>query len=181
MYRMQVITLGFQGAPGYNTYYSLAGTEAAASTWAGDVSGYISGLASNLSNVTTCQFDGILEEFDPGTGQTTSTLDVGAFSVQGVNNANQSPQGTCALIRWRTGLFLNGREVRGRSYISGLADIGDGVGRITDTNLADMQTAAQILADSSTAAVYSPTNGIGAFISSANVWNQFGLMRSRRD
>lgn len=178
--RMQVVSTGYLGAPGYNTFYSTGSSLAAAEELAGAVSDYFTALQDNFSSTTAYSFFGEVEAFNPASGQTTGIEVVDTWVRNGTGGTDELPGGTALVVQYRTGIYLNGREVRGRHYLSGLGAIADGDGEVVSSALTDIATAGAILI-AAEGGVYSPTNGIVAQIVAVTGWNRFGLIRSRRD
>lgn len=92
-----------------------------------------------------------------------------------------------ARVDWLTTAIVNGRRLRGRTYLVPLT-VGsfDGSGSIATTPLGTMETAATAykntgLFTASQPAVWSRTHGILADISGSNVPDFQTVMRSRRD
>lgn len=179
-YRLQVITNGYPGAPGYNNFYMVGGPGEVVA-WAAEVGALWNSLKTCLANGTTYAFDGVVEEFDLTTGQTTAIAAAATFSGNGTWGTAKAPGGTALVLQWRSGIYVNGREIRGRSFISGIGDIGDSNGVPNSTQLGQAQGAASAYSDSDYAAVYSPTNADIVTIQTGGCWNKFGLIRSRRD
>lgn len=177
--RTRVITTGYDGAPGYNTFYGFEGQDSLLRT---QVDALWTNMESLLANGTIWECNGDVETFDLATGQT-NQIDAGvSFGGNGVWGTAKAPGGTTLVLRWRTGVYANGRELRGRSFISGLGDFGDSAGNVPATIVTDAQGAmGAYIAGAVAPAVYSPTNADLASITAISCWNKFGLMRSRRD
>lgn len=180
-YRTQVISRGFPGAPGYNTFVTGADSTGSATTWYGFLVDLWTALRPVLANGTFAECDGIIEEFDPVTGQTLSLVQATPFSLQGTGAATKAVGGTCILLQWRTGQFRNGREVRGRSFISGIEDNADANGQFSGAKRTAVLAAVAAYASTDTGAIYSPTAGSVFQIASGGVWTNYALVRSRRD
>lgn len=179
--RVQVVTSVFSGGPGYNTFYSSGTNATDADTLVNNVFDLYSAFADRLSNITEVDISGTVEIFDPTNGQTTGTHSISPTHIDGTWGSGQAPAGTCVLLQWRTGIYANGREVRGRSFISGLGDFAAGAPGVPATEHTDFNSAANNYATQPQSCVYSPTNGGLYNMFSGGAWNKFGLMRSRRD
>lgn len=93
------------------------------------------------------------------------------------------PRQTQLLIRWRTGVYSGGREIRGRTFVPGLTEVNNDIGVPSSGIKSTAQTAAAALiadADSSLG-VYSKTHGALAVVSAASVWAEWATLRTRRD
>lgn len=93
------------------------------------------------------------------------------------------PRTTQALVRWRTGVYSNGREIRGRTFIPGLTQVANNQGRPASGITSTLTTAANALISDvdSVFGVYSKRNGALAVVNAASVWNEFAELRTRRD
>lgn len=93
------------------------------------------------------------------------------------------PRTTQALVRWRTGVYSNGREIRGRTFIPGLTQASNNQGRPSGGIVAQLTTLANaLIADTdSVLGVYSKRNGALAVVNAASVWSEFAELRTRRD
>jgi hypothetical protein len=92
---------------------------------------------------------------------------------------------TQGLIRWRTGVFIAGRELRGRTFIPGATESRSANGRPDSTYITTAETAAQDLLDNAALGaalvVYSVTHRQVELVQSRSVWGQWAVLRSRRD
>jgi hypothetical protein len=180
--RLQVVTSGFLGGPAYNNFYSNGAGNTASTDLVEAVSNLFEAFKSQLANDTQVACDGSVETFDPTTGQTQAVQSYTGFTKAGTWGTAEIVRGACVVLQWRTNVYLGGREVRGRSFISGLGAIEDNVGNVSSTALAVFESAADTYASEFTqAAVWSPTNGQGVNILTGTVRPSFGLMRTRRD
>lgn len=93
------------------------------------------------------------------------------------------PRTTQGLIRWRTGVFAGGREIRGRTFVPGLTQAANNQGRPASGIITAMQNAANgLISDvDSVLGVYSKVNGALAVVNAATVWSEFAELRTRRD
>jgi hypothetical protein len=87
------------------------------------------------------------------------------------------------LIKWRTGIYLAGREIRGRTFIPGLDAFTNAEG-VVDTTVHDALSddlATWLGGLSAPPLIWSRTHGDSAAVAAAEVWDQFAVLRSRRD
>lgn len=92
------------------------------------------------------------------------------------------PPATQGLIRWRTGVIVSGRELRGRTFIPGLAETASDGGPqgtfVTDANAAAAALAAESVGE---LVVWSRTHAAAHPVISGTLWSEFAVLRSRRD
>jgi hypothetical protein len=135
-------------------------------------------LANNLS----IQVDSIVDSVDSDTGEVTSSTGVTPHAaIAGGNGSDALPWADQVLVQLRTGVRFGGRELRGRMFIPGFTEEAINDGQVHPTTAAAVQSAAQDLADEADQVVYSPTKREFADVSTTDVWNQFAVLRSRRD
>lgn len=125
---------------------------------------------------------------DPADGDQIAEVSLAAFSVAGGQNDDLLPSATQGLVNWRTNDFVDGRRVRGRTFIPGLTEGASGLsGTLTGTSLTTIQTAATAYADAAgnPAVVWHrpSAEGPGSIhnIVTATVGSKFAVLRSRRD
>lgn len=183
MYRIRTLITGVAGSPWYtNLYFDQAtGTPQQA---VDAVQAFWSGNATTLAAPATWVVDGIVPVIDSATGDTISTFAVtqktGTFS----NSAGRAPSSLQGLARFRTGAYIGGREVRGRFFIPGftIGAIGPG-GSVSTAQVAQQNSLLATLVGTANAdlVVWSKTNGQFFPVSAATLWDQFAVLRSRRD
>lgn len=117
-------------------------------------------------------------------GSITGVLTAGDnVNINGTDDSDPLPPATQCLVRLRTGVFVAGREVRGRIFIPSGGEALSVGGKPGGGRLTELQTAVGGLVGdiNSTLVVFSRTHGVAPPVSSGSVWNQFAVLRSRRD
>lgn len=136
---------------------------------------------------TECSFDGAIEDINPATGQLQAIHTAPSWSVTAAS-AEIAPRSTQGFLRDRTGFFLQGRELRGGTYIPGIwaaLVLGNGSmdsichDRIVDAAVQHLTVAAAGLGWWQV--VYSPTYFTEAAITSHDARSKFAVLTSRRD
>lgn len=185
MIRVTVVHSGLEGLPGYSQHFFEGDTQGeaeAAVTAVGD-------FWDDLSVVTSSALDSRTEaevfQVDPATGLTTNVFTTTPRNMGGATSGDVNPFATQMLLRWRTGVFVGGREVRGRTFVPGTLEAQNTNGRPLAAALAFAQTAINTYLTASSGAggavVYSRANGQAALVSSGTPWDQWAVLRSRRD
>lgn len=182
MYRVTQVATGVAGSPYYLTGHFVAsvGTaQQAADAWrallAAGVSEYVAPMAfSAISDVETV---------DPATGNTTAVTAVTVAAMTFTDADQALPAATSLLIRWRTGTYIAGREVRGRTNIPRLGELDSTLGVPNSTVIALFAARIVTLLASAVAqlCVYSRKNGAWYSVATGSVWDQWAVLRSRRD
>lgn len=182
MWRVQLVGTGVAGSPYYITgYFDVTGGTAAGA--AADWFAFNNPGASSIRAGLSISLGSEVDQVEPATGNVISVEPVSPSTVLGTNSADPLPPFTQLLRRFRTGTFVNGREIRGRSYFPGLTEPESTGGR----PLAALITAEQgrintlLGSTNSQLVVYSRKNGVQAPVISGTPWTEWSVLRSRRD
>lgn len=193
LYRFTVRWSGFVGAPGYTNLHFLNPEEptlAIRDTTVSRVRTFFEAIKGELPNVVTLTYPTEFEELDTATGELLQTLDITPVAVTAGSAAGDysAPSGAC--INWSTSQVVNGRRLRGRTFIVPMiATAYDLDGSLDNTRRTAMQTAANTLCsfqDNLVLAVWHrPTgggsDGVAAQVSSASITDKAAILTSRRD
>lgn len=184
MLRTRIAVTGYPTGGGLITQHWAAGDDAAG------VTAVRSALSTYLNAVKTEIAAGIVYTLEPevdivedSTGQVTGSLSATALSVTGTNGGAPLPHANQFLVRWRTGDFFNGRELRGRTFLPGPTVNGQLSGVPTAATIAAHNAAASALVADGTALlhIYSRHNLTSRRVTSGSLWTKFAVLRSRRD
>jgi len=193
LYRMKMTWTGFVGSPGYTNLYFLNPEEptlAIRDTTAGRVRTFFQGLTSYLSNQVNIAYPSEMEHVDTATGD---LLDIqpltGQANTVGTQTAGFSAAvGAC--VTWNTEQIVNGRRLRGRTFLVPLASAAYQTdGTLIDTTRTSINTAASALCNYNDNLVLSiwhrpstgGSDGVAAEASSASVRDRTAVLRSRRN
>lgn len=147
---------------------------AAAAVWLAAVDNFLS-VAQGF------QVDPEVLVVNPATGQTTGSFGVSSSPGTGADSNNPLPNAAMGLVRWRTGVYNDGRELRGRTFIPGITENScDANGNLSDTARSAIAAASNDLNDTTDFCVYSPTHHMQATPTNISVWQEFAYLRSRR-
>jgi hypothetical protein len=169
------------GQAGTNFYFTAeAGTD---QDCVDSVGLFMTELDAQLSGDLSWATEAGVEHFDVATGQISSIGGTTPITGTGSGSGQRLPYATQALVRWRTGAFLNGREVRGRIFLPGQLEVNNDLGvPVQGLKDAIQNAVGAILGDESTVLlVWTPTNGTAAAVTSGGPWDQWAVLRSRRD
>jgi hypothetical protein len=157
------------------------------------VAGFWGDVSAALTDSTVWDVDHESRLLDNETGALIS-LDVDATNYTGTgdNNLDPVPDASQGLIRWATGVVVNGRFLQGRTFIPGIASSFCLNGNLSSSTQAALATAA------TTFIAAAPTFGVwhrpkrdpithvivrtGAFwpASVGSAWNELAVLRRRR-
>lgn len=183
MYRVRTQITGGLGGPYLSTmYFSVIGGLTAANANAA-VGAFWGTMKAVMSTSMTATTEGEVAELDVATGQVTGALPVTSIANTGTASGDTLPPAVQGLIRWRTGTFFNGREVRGRTFIPGPGEALNTNGVPTSVWLSAANTAAaNLIADpNSDFQIYTRKNHNSEAVITGAGWTQWAVLRSRRD
>jgi len=185
---------GFSGAPGFtNLYFSAAlePTPTEKSDTMAKIRTFFDAFKTYLPNVVTISFPSTFEEFSTTTGELVDSHAVtpGA-TVTGTGGSAVFSSAVGACITWKTGLVINGRKLRGRTFMVPLQSLPS-----FDSN-GTLGVAAKVAFESAAAGLIagaglplfvwhrpSPggSDGQASAVTSASITDQTAILRSRRD
>lgn len=156
-------------------------TSGAAQAAADAVTSFILEFDQTLSTQMTAQVDPEVLQVNIATGQTEGVETVTSSPITGGTADAMLPQATQALLRWRSGQFVAGREIRGRTFVPGFTEAsGTTNGEVDTTVIALLNTAAGNLISNTNIGIWSPTRGVFASAQSASTWGEWAVLRGRR-
>lgn len=178
--RVQAVWTGPGGTPYLSTFNFQGDTQleadnavTAVGNFLGTVDNSIDTGISWATNAEVLRWsDSTLEP----TGIRNTTPATGSGSSAGVG----APYASQGLVRWRTGVFIGGREVRGRLFLPHLVHTGDGVVSAATVSAVNTACATLIADPNSVLIVASRRHLTGAPVVSGSLWNQYATLRSRR-
>lgn len=143
-------------------------------------------LANYRTSAMTGQVLTEVENVDPVTGNVIGTFPVDPVTLANGTAGARQPIVVQGLVQARTGVYDAGREVRGRTFLPGTLDASDNDGAPTtayQSEVAGIWNTFRADAEALTVppVVWSPTKGLSAEVSNYTVWNQWAILRSRRD
>lgn len=185
--RVRSIVTGVAGSPYYVTGYFTADTGTATqciTAWHTFITGVASGPAGGFPVGSSVRTDAEVQVVDPVTGNVVATEIGGTILSTGSSASPLLPKANQFLIRWRTGNFVGGREVRGKTFLPLPSETAS-----TDAGLVEAATlvalsgrAGQLISNADTVfVVWSRKNGLWWAASNGSCWEQFAILRSRRD
>ena len=183
MLRVRTIFQGPTGAPWYNNLHFVGDTAADAAAAHSATTTFWSAVDALITSQVTWVCEAIVAEIDLATGQQVDAHVVPQTTGTGFLAGEPMPWASQALIRLHTLIYQNGRSVRGRIYVPGLTVSALASGFLATQDMATLDAAAEALvADAgSLFAVYSRTTASAVEVDATSVWNQWAVMRSRRD
>jgi len=142
IHRIRAVWSGAPGAPGISTFYTPAPPAAADLTaiWT-----FFNALIAGLPNTMTIQVQGTGDTVDDGTGDLTGSWTATAPSVVTGTSASgyAAPTGSC--VHWTTGSVMDGRRVKGTTFIVPTVNQYEANGTLVGTWVTTLTTAAQTM------------------------------------
>lgn len=181
-YRVRTVFTGVQGSPWLNTLWfdQSTGTAQQAANAAAAFWGTVDNrMATNVLWAT----EAAVYRVDETTGQPTSVDQTTVSSGAGSGSATQLPIQTQGLCRLRSGIFVGGREVRGRFYIPGLTENDNDLGAPNAGVLAVVNPALTTLAAGTgySLSIFSRVHGALYDVTSQEMWTTWSSLKTRRD
>lgn len=182
MRRYRVHITGPAGSPWLNTFYNDEILGTSAQDLATAVAAFWVGIRSILSTSLTITGDNLVTTMSEATGEPTNEEAVTGFSTTGSDGGQPLPWQTQAVINWRTGTWVGGRQVVGRTFVPGLVIGGTTSGAPSAAVVAALQSAANSLISSDGApVVWSRTHHQTFGITTAAIDPRWAFLSSRRD
>ena len=184
MARIRTVFTGVAGTPWYsNLYYTGAGAALNPANAHALVAAFWNAYKPNVTSAVTYTVQGEIPIIDDVSGNITSTVTVAAVTAPCTGAGDSLPFATQGLVRLLTSSFINGRRVRGRLFLPA---------PLESLSTSAVPTGALITAVNTTATtmmgspgqqlnVWSRKNGVAVAVTSVSMWNQWAVMRSRRD
>lgn len=185
LFRIQTVWSGITGAPYYTTMFCTSdGLTAGAQAAVNAVDSFWESLVAQIRSGLTWNIDGQVEEIDEVTGNL-----VGAYPVLPQNGVGTSAtdilsKSTCGLIQWHTGVIVNRRLLKGRTFVplpcEGQNDV-LGVPTAAYKSQLGLAAAALITNPNIELKVWSRTHGQSEVVTGSSVWAEWANLRTHRD
>lgn len=184
LYEVHTTWHGVAGTPYYSTLRGLLGSSVSptvlAQKWVECLTIFKGAIVSPLVAVIEPEVTII----DSTTGKLVGTSSVPSQTIAATGSTDALPPMTQALVQLGTNTVTEGRRLRGRLFIPGMLEanntvVGQPSAALTES--LDQAFAAMVSATQGGWVVYSRTHHTYALVQSAKTWNQWAVMRSRRD
>jgi hypothetical protein len=179
LHQIRVTWTGLSGLPGVSTFYSSGDKDVTIAA----IRTFFEGIATSLPSAVRINYPTSGVDVDISTGAVTGAwTSLSRAATAGTNTGLfAAPAG--AVVNWRTGFYLGGRELRGKTFLvplSGSAYQSDGT--LVDTVRQGIQDAATTLIGSTVPPrIWSRKQGADATVTAASVPDKVVILRSRRD
>lgn len=183
MLRVDTVMTGDPGAPYLSSMYFTGDDQTEAGQAASAVRAFWAAIVSSMVAPLSIQVQPEVVSVDVATGEPIEIFSTTQDVLTATGSGDALPWATQGLVRWRTGFFIGGREVRGRTFIPALTEGHSTAGRPTAALLTILNGAASgLIADAnSQLLVYSKTHHSSADVVTGSAWSEWAVLRSRRD
>ena len=182
MYRVRTGMTGTQGGSMLSTqYFNVIGGLTAADAVA-DLHAFWTTISGQMHNSVHLQIEPEVAEVDILTGNVTGIVSVSSTPLTGGNSSDPEAWATQGLVRLRTGIYVAGREIRGRIFIPAPTSVQSSAGAPSTVYRSTIDGAMSTLIGSANSdlMVYSRKNRDAAPVLSGTTWTQWAVLRSRR-
>ena len=172
------------GSTGFSQQYFGTDTGLLTENAVAAVHDFWNGIKSYLSSGVSVKVDGIVDVVNDATGQITGIIDTGeTLVVGGSDEGDVLPAQTQLIVGLRTGVYVGGREIRGRIFIPGFTEANSSAGHPAPAMVATVATQAQDFFTPTLLAkpiVFTRTRHDQAPVSATYVSPTWAVLRSRR-
>ena len=178
--RVRSVLTGVTGSPYYSNHYfeDVADPEECV----GRVKAFWDLFAGVMVNEIDVHVDGNVPIISESSLEITGAAAVDGQDTAGTSSGEMLPPATQLVVSWHTGVYAGGREVIGKTFIPALSvDVND-EGVVLGSYRSDQIDAlADWVSDNPPLFVLSRAHHLSSQVVFANLWTQFGILRSRRD
>jgi hypothetical protein len=181
-HRVNTSMTGLQGGPWFSSMVFDGSGTADAQASADAVRAFWLAISTSMGAGLTITVDPEVIAFDPATGDPTGVESTSTAQITTGGAGEPLPWSTQGLMRWRTGVFIGGKEVRGRTFIPALTEGHNTAGRPAAALLTILNAAgATLILASPDLQVYSRTHGVVHNVTARSTWTEWAELRTRRD
>ena len=179
--RVRIVWSGLPGMPGYSNLWFNAPLNP--QDQIDLVRDAVTQLQPSIAGAVTATVEGVVTLTDTDTGQVTGVLSGTARTIVGGGTGDVLPTSTQGLVGFRTGVFRNGHEVRGRWNIPGMLEVNSSnLGAPSTAVQLQLIAAGNILRNGAPPfVIYSPTHKLAAEVAAVYTLTKWAVLRSRRD
>lgn len=191
IFRITAEWTGFPGAPGYSTFHFQGSSPGSgAEGERSRVRAFFAAFSQDLAGGTTITVLPTIQVYDEATGMMTGLIDdtTTLTPVAAPTTGNYAgPSG--GMVQWNTGTVVNGRLLRGRTFLVPLGTTAyDNTGTLATATIGRINTGASELSGAGFASGFGvwsrpQSGGTGAFaeVNGHRVPDKVVVLRSRRD
>lgn len=181
---LRTVWVGVAGSPYYTTLRAFHGNDLTPEAFSDAWDACLTARAVDFPSFISATIESELRLIDSVTGDLTGTEVTTGNTFAGSSSGDPLPRASQALIRWSTPAIVAGRRLRGRTFLPCIIESFNTVNGKPDasllsawaTNLSTFISACQ-----GELCIWSPTHGSVANVTGGVLWDEWAVMRSRRD
>lgn len=184
MLRVRSIFTGVAGAPYYSNLYFPGLISTDAQDRVNEVATAWDGCKTLLRTPMSIQVEGFVPVIDEVSGDITGSFTVTEPAPVGcVGTQEAMPPANQMLMRLSTPTYFAGRRLQGRMFIPGLTEASNDSGGVVSPNdsAVILDAFEPITTGPDRIGVWSRKNGAFVQVDGVSIWNQWSVLRSRRD
>jgi hypothetical protein len=185
MLRITTEWTGVTGAPYYTNFFTGGNTIGEAVALANATTGLWEDCSNFISDELSAVIPNEVTRVDPATGEAVGLFAVTGSTIPMGDAGDPLAWATQGLVRIRTAVYAGGREIRGRCFVPGPTEVMNTLGTPDPVYVSSIQSRFETFGGAAAPAggigVYSPTHRIFAPGNLFSVWDQWAVLRSRRD
>lgn len=184
LYEVHTTWTGVAGSPYYTTHRGLLTGPVTPSQFATAWLAFLETMKGAMDDNLVAVVEPEVTIIDSTTGQLVGVTTIAGGTKSMTGSGDVLPPQTQALVQVATPNIVNGRRLRGRFFLPGMMEANnavDGKPSAALTSAIGSALATFVTAVSGGWVIYSPTNHVYAVVSGAQAWNQWAVLRSRRD
>jgi hypothetical protein len=178
---------GVAGSPYYsNLYFTGVATVEQAQDVVDNTEAFWDGLADSMMNTIVGVVQADVALIDEVSGDITGVLTTTGGSFTGSVAGDMLPPASQGLLRLFTNTFVGGRRIRGRVFLPAQAEANSTLGKPSGAWVTAQQSIlntfiAAGITDGSELVIWSRKNGVAPLVAVGSPWDQWAVLRSRRD
>lgn len=182
--RVRINLTGMITGPGLSTFYFLGTSQTDADLAADAAFDFYVAIRGQIPSYGTMTVDSEVDVLSSVTGSLLGSYGVSAQTTTGTNATDAMGGAVNGLLRLGTGVVVAGRQLKGHLFIPGPCEGGnDAGGHPTAGYATTVKGAADVLvlAAGTDWVIWSKTHGVAHSVTTTSVWNQWAILRGRRD
>lgn len=182
--RMRTAWTGVQGTPLLSTHYFTRVDSSSAASAADAVAALWSGMEDYIDNALSWSVEPFVGVIDSATGALVGVDNTaGGNAGDGASSSETLPFASQGLLTLATGAVVNGRILKGRTFIPGPCEGNNdhGVPDATYKSALSAAATAMLTTPDAELLVWSRAHGVAHPVTTFDPWDQWAVLRSRRD
>jgi hypothetical protein len=184
LYEVQTVWSGVAGSPYYTTARGLLTGGTTPQEMADAMEDFLIAIAPVTDARLVAVINNEVRVIESTDGETQAVLTISGATKTMTGSGDPLPSLAQLLVRYQTGVFTSGRQIRGRWFIPGQLEANNTSVGLPSAGLVtgvDTAAGAFVTACAGDFVIYSPTHRVYASVQGASVAGDWSFLRSRRD